>query len=144
MDPAAIARNIISSLFVLAAVGVLFGWAIWRAGTWRGAQGMILGWVLSVVGVTALMTFQIHRAQAALGFTPEQQQRFPAFRTFLPMWAVAFGAVALVIRRAIRRGEVRFTAGLAARSFGAWLLGALAFFLVFAALDVASLLRLGT
>jgi hypothetical protein len=133
-----------NSFFVMAALGVLFGWAIWRAGTWRGARGIIIGWVLSVVGVTALMTFQIHRTQAALGFTPEQQQRFPVFWTFLPMWGVAFGAVALVIRRAILRGEVRFTAGLAARSFGAWLMGALAFFLVFAALDIVSLLRLGT
>jgi hypothetical protein len=86
------------------------------------------------------MTLQIHRAQAALGLTAVQQAGTPVFATFLPMWATALGAVALVPRRHLRAGSERFTAGFASRSFGAWLLGALTFFLVYAVLDIVAIL----
>ena len=143
MELGVVVRNAMISFLLMAAVGVLFGWAIWRAGRWRGGWAMLGGWAVAAVIATALMTFQIHRTQAALGFTSEQHQRIPVFGMFLPLWAAALAAVSLVLRRAMRRGADRFTLALAVRSFGAWLLGALAFFVVFAALDFASLLRFG-
>lgn len=144
MELGVVIRNAVISFLVMAAVGVLFGWAIWRAGQWRGGWAMLAAWALAAVIATALMTFQIHRTQAALGVTAEQQQRIPIFGMFFPLWAAALGAVSLVLRRAMRRGADRFTPALAARIFGAWLLGALAFLVVFAALDFASLLKFGT
>ena len=133
--------NVVISFVLMALAGVLFGWAIWRAGRWRGGWAMLAGWAIAVFIATALTVFQIHRTQSALGVTPEQQQRVPAFEMFFPLWATALGVVSLVLRRAMRRGADRFTPALAARSFGAWLLGALAFLVVFAVLDFASLIQ---
>ena len=140
MEPGGILGNIALVFLAVAAIGVAYGWAIWHAGRWRGGWVMLVGWTAAAVIITALMTFRIHVAQAALGFTPEQQGRINIFGMFLPFWAAALGGVTLVVWRAIRRGADRFTLSLAARSFGAALLGALLFFVVFATLDIASLL----
>lgn len=140
MEPGSILGNIALVFLAVAAIGVVFGWAIWHAGRWRGHWAMLVGWAATAVITTALMTFRIHLAQAALGFTPEQEGLINIFGMFLPFWAAALGAVTLVVWRAIRGGADRFTLSLAARSFGAALLGALLFFVVFATLDIASLL----
>jgi hypothetical protein len=134
------AQHVLLAFCLMAAAGVAFGWAAWLAGRRWGARAVALAWVLAVLAATGLMTAQIRQTQAALGLTA-QAARTPVFATFLPMWAAALGAVALVVRRRLRTGGTRYTVGLAARSFGAWLLGALAFFVVYAALDIAALLR---
>jgi hypothetical protein len=134
-------QHALLSFLLMATVGVAFGWAAWRVGRRWGGRAIAFGWAAAVLVATGLMTLQIHRTQAALGFTPAQQARFPVFATFLPMWAAALGAVALVARRQLRTGAERFTPGFAGRSFGAWLLGAFAFFVVYAAFDVAAILR---
>ena len=124
----------------MGAIGVVFGWAIWHTGRSHGGRAMLVGWAAAAVIVTALMTFRVHLAQATLGFSPEQQARIPIFGMFLPLWATSLGGVTFVVWRAIRRGADRFTLSLAGRSFGAWLLGALAYLIVFATLDFTSLL----
>ena len=143
MTPTIIAGNSAIAFLVMGAIGVLFGWVIFRVGRWRGGWAMTAGWAAAAVIFTALMTFRIHLAEAKLGFTPEQQARMPIFSMFLPMWAAALGGVTVVVWRSIARGVDRFTPALAARSFGAWLLGAFLFFMVFAVLDVTSMLPFG-
>jgi hypothetical protein len=132
--------NIALAIVVMAAVSVGFAWVIWRAGRWRGGWVMLVGWAAAAVISTALMQFRIHLAQAAIGFTPQQQGRINIFAMFLPFWATALGVVTFVTWRAIRRGADRFTPALAVRSFGACLVGALAYTIVFAAFDLGSLL----
>lgn len=133
MAPGSILGNSAIAFLVMGAIGVVFGWAVWHAGRSRGGRAMLVGWIAAAAIVTAPMTFQIHLA-------PEQQASIPIFGMFLPFWAASTGGVTLVVWRAIRRGADRFTLSLAGRSFGAWLPGALAYLIVFATLDVTSLL----
>jgi hypothetical protein len=140
MNASFIAQNIAFVVLAFTAAGVVFAWAAWHAGRRWGSRGLAIAWILGAFAITGLMAARIHQQQAALGFTAEQQQRFSAFAEFLPMWVLAFGAVALVVRARLRAGEAKFTAGTAARSLGAFLAGVVAFFLVYAAMDIAALL----
>lgn len=141
MNSAVIAQRAGLAFLVMGAIGVFFGWMAWYVSKRWGDWGVGLAWAIGALLVTALMTFQIHRTQTALGFTPAQQQRFSVFPTFLPMWATALGAVALTVRQRIRAGAARFTVGIAGRCLSAWLLGVLAFFVVYAILDISPILR---
>ena len=125
MNSAVIAQRAGLAFLVMGAIGVFFGWMAWYVSKRWGDWGVGLAWAIGALLVTALMTFQIHRTQTALGFTPAQQQRFSVFPTFLPMWATALGAVALTVRQRIRAGAARFTVGIAGRCLSAWLLGVL-------------------
>ena len=105
-----------------------------------GSRGLAVVWIGGAFAITALMAVGIHRQQTALGFSAEQQRQFAVFPKFLPMWALALGAVALVLRARIRAGEARFTVTTAARSLGAFFAGVIGFFLVYAAMDIAGML----
>ena len=140
MPLATIAQGALLSFAAMAAVGVLFAWGAWWAGRRWGGRALAVGWVLGAVAATGAMVARVHHTQVALGFTPAQQQRFPLFGTFLPMWALALGAVALVVRRHLRAGAERFTPGLAGRSLGAWVIGVVVFLLAFAALDITAVI----
>jgi hypothetical protein len=120
---------------------VLFGWVLWRVAQRTMGAPLIGVWLGAAVIVTALMTLQIRRTQTALGLSPAQQAWFPVFWWFLPMWVAAFGAIVLTVRRRVRAGSGRFSAGVAARSLGAFWLGIVAYFIVFAALDIAAIVR---
>jgi hypothetical protein len=141
MSPTAFAQNSLSSALAFSVVGVLFSWVLWRV-VQRHARGLVIGvWLGAAVGVTALMTLQIHRTQTALGVSAALTARCPVFWWFLPMWVVALEAVALTVRRRVRVGDSRFSAGVAGRSLGAFWLGVLAYFVVFVALDIAAIIR---
>jgi len=136
-----LAQNVLLALLTFAAVGLLFAWAAWHAARRWGGAGLAAAWAGGAILAAVLMTARVHQQQAALGFTPAQQQRFPVFTTFLPMWAAGFGGVALMLRGRRRRGTDGFSLGVAGRSLAAFVGGVVAFLLVYAALDVAALLR---
>lgn len=141
MSPAVLAQNGLLSALLFSVVGVLLGWALWRVAQ-RGSTAALVGaWLAAAVLTSALMTMQIRRTQNALGFTEAQQALFPVFWWFLPMWVAGLGAVALVVRRRVRKGEGQFSAGAAAGSLGAFWLGVLAYLLLFAVLDITSIIR---
>ena len=140
MNASFIAQSVFLALLAFAAAGVAFAWAAWYAGQRWGVRGLVVAWLVGAIAITALMALRIQQQQAALGFSPEQQRQFVPFPTFLPMWAVALGAVVLVLRARLRAGDVRFSVGTAIRSLGAFVAGVVGFFLVYAAIDVAGLL----
>jgi hypothetical protein len=136
-----VAQSILLVLLALAAAGILFAWAAWHMTRRWGPRGLAIAWITGTVAITAIMAARSHQQQAALGFSAEQQRAFAAFPRFLPMWAVAFGAVALVLRARLRAREAQFSAGTALRTLGAYIAGVIGFFLVYAAIDFASLFR---
>lgn len=85
-----------------AVAGISFAWVGWHVGRRWGARGLAVAWLTSAVAITALMAVRIQQRQAALGFSAEQQQQVAAFPRFLPMWAAALGAVALLLRGQLR------------------------------------------
>lgn len=141
MTPADYAPNFLISALVLSVVGVLVGWMFWRVAQRYGRTAVLGAWVGTSLLVTTLLVLQIHQRQAALEFSADQQARFPLFWWFLPMWLVALGAVALTVRRRLRAGGGPFSMRVAARSLGAMWLGLLAYFVAFAALDAAGVVR---
>ena len=141
MTPVSLAQNGLMFALIFSAVGVLFAWAIWHVGRRSGA-GLVIGvWLLAAVVVSSLMLIRIRLAQAALGLSAAQQARIPVFWWFLPMWVVAFGAVVFAVRPRVPTTDSRFSASMAARSLGAFWLGLVVYFMLFAALDIAGIIR---
>jgi hypothetical protein len=97
-------------------------------------------WALATLGATAAMTARIHHKQSALGLTA-QQVGFPVFWTFLPLWAVGLSCVAFTVHRRVIAGSASFGRAAALASFKAFLLGTFAYLIVFAILDIASVIH---
>lgn len=124
-----------------AVVGVVFGWLAHSLALRYRTWVVILAWVLVTLAATAAMTARIHQQQTALGLTDEQQARFPVFGMFLPLWAAGLACVAFVARRQAVASRGSFGSRGALASLKAFLLGAVAYLVIFAILDVTSLIR---
>lgn len=133
-------RNFAMSLGVGALAGAAFGWVAWQVGRRWGTSAITVLWATTAVALTVIMAAWAIDTMAARGWTSEQQQRIPLFRWFLAMWGIPLWLVARSALRGVRSGVGRYTLGLAARSAGAWLLGVVVFFVVFALADFADLL----
>lgn len=132
----------VSGTLVIAGLVLLAtGWLAWHAARRWGGRGLLLAWAGGTLAVTAVMAWRIAQQEAALGFPPDQASAGRPFGMFAPLWAVALGAQALVLRRA-RRHDAGATAPFAAL---AWRLvlagfgGMLAYFILYALLDFAGL-----
>ena len=141
MSPANPLLRTLLALVLLLLIGVAFAWVAWYAKKRWGLPALIASWVVSAVAVTGLMVARIHQQELSLGITEAQMARNPLLPMFLPMWAIAFGAVALVIGRQQQGVDAEFTRRLAGRSAAAFLLGVVVFFVIFAARDIGGVLR---
>jgi heat shock protein HslJ len=127
------------TLVLYALALLLAAWGAWHAQRRWGTRGLVAAWAIGTLLLAALMALRIEQQQAALGFPPERREAFAPFRTFLPMWALALGAQAWLLRRAAAAAPASgFSSRLAWRSIVAGFVGMLCFFLAHVALDVAT------
>ena len=125
------------TLIGVAVALVLAAWLTWHAQRRWGTVGLLGAWGVGTVVLATLMALRVDHQQAALGFSPDQRAALAPFQRFLPMWALALGAQAWLLRRAAVNSAAGFSSRLAWRSIVAGLLGILGFFLAYLALDVA-------
>jgi hypothetical protein len=125
-------------MFLLGGLG--FAWLAWYSFRRWGRLGLFLCWIASTLSATALVVARIHQQQVVMGFTAAQQQ-IPLAPWFLSLWAVALGAIALVIQSGKFADTPVFNARLARATTAALLAGALVYFVVLAWLDIVKLFR---
>lgn len=133
--------SLLTGVAALLLAALLFAWTAWAIDRRFGARGLVLAWIVGAVFMSTLMAARVHVQQAALGFTEEQQRAFAPFPTFLLMCLAGLGAVTLVLYRRRRAGVEKFQAGTAVRSLGAFVLGVLGFFVIYAIVDVLGVVR---
>jgi VIT1/CCC1 family predicted Fe2+/Mn2+ transporter len=136
-----LALRIILGFVAFGAVGVLFGWLAHTVALRYAAWALVPVWALATAAATTAMTARIHQQQTALGLTAAQQARFPVFWMSLPLWAVGLACGAFVVRRRSIASGGPFGRRDAIASFKAFLLGAVVYLVVFAFLDLTSIIH---
>jgi hypothetical protein len=113
--------------FTLALTGIaaaLFGWCAWWLLRRYGRGATACACVIAALLVSGLFALRVSARESWAG----SQHHLPVLGYLVPMWCIAFGAVAFAVDRRVRVGEASFDARLIRRCvFTCWLaLGACA------------------
>ena len=133
--------SLVFTTIALAACSIGFAWLAWAAGRRWGGTGLVFAWLIGALVLASVMTWRVRQQQTAMGVSADMQAQLAVFPRLLPLLAIALGATALVVRKRLQSGQNTFSVGVAIGSAGAFLAGVIAFFVVYALLDLTSLLR---
>ena len=134
------AMSVALSLAVFLGIGLLYAWLAFRVGQRWGRTGLAAAWPLAVAVATAVFMLRIVQQRSALGAPVAHAMAQHTVYQMLPLWAVSFGLVTLVVQERVVAGEAEFSSHLARKCLAAFVGGLLLVVFVVAVFDVGAVL----
>jgi hypothetical protein len=106
------------TLVLTGAAGALFGWGAWWLLRHLGRGATAGACLVAALLVSGLFALRVSARESWAG----SPHHLPVFGYLVPMWCIAFGAVAFAVDRRVRVDEASFDARLVRRSvFTCWI-----------------------